>query len=101
MQKTLGILITSERHGSHLEAIVRAARRKRIQVCVHINGPAIKLCLKPGFQAALDHTKASICHKAADRFGLKAKLEALYPDSLTSPHGPPLDIGRCRKRIVL
>lgn len=101
MQKTLGILITSEQHGIHLEAIVRAAKRKRIQLHVHINGPAVVLCLRRGFQSALHQTKMTICRYSADRFGIKERLAVLYPEALTSIHRPPLDIGQCTKRIVL
>jgi hypothetical protein len=101
MQKTLGILITSERHGLHLEAIVRAARHKRIQLCVHVHGPAVRLCLKRQFRSALVQTEMTICRQSAKRFDILAKLEALYPEGLTTPQRPALDVGRCSKTIVL
>ena len=101
MQKTLGILITSERHGLHLEAIVRAAKRKRIQLCVHVHGSGVRLCLKRQFKSALAQTETTICRQSAKRFGILEKLEALYPEALTMPQHTALDIGRCSKRIVL
>jgi hypothetical protein len=101
MQKTLGILITSERHGLHLGAIVQAAKRKRIQLCVHVHGPAVRLCLKRRFQSALTQTEMTICRHSAKRFDILEKLEALYPGGLTAPHRPALDVGRCSKTIVL
>jgi hypothetical protein len=101
MQKTLGILITSERHGLHLEAIVQAAKRKRIQLCVHVHGPAVRLCLKRQFRSALVQTEMTICRLSAKRFDILAKLEALYPEGLTTPQRPALDVGRCSKTIVL
>ena len=101
MQKTLGILITSERHGLHLEAIVQAAKRKRIQLYVHVHGPAVRLCLKRQFASALVQTKMTICRHSAKRSGILERLEALYPEALTTPQRPLLDIGRCSKRIVL
>lgn len=101
MHKTLGILITSERHGTHLEAIVQAAKRKRIQLCVHVHGPGVRLCLKRQFKSALVQTEMTICRHSAKRFGILKKLEALYPEALTTPKRPALDIGRCSKRIVL
>jgi hypothetical protein len=101
MQKTLGVLITSEQHGLHLETIVQAAKRKRIQLCVHVHGPAVRLCLKRQFGSALVQTEMTICRNSAKRFGILEKLETLYPEGLTTPHRPALDIGRCTKSIVL
>ena len=101
MQKTLGILITSEQHGLHLEAIVQAAKHKRIHLCVHVHGPGVRLCLKRQFQSALVQTEMSICTNSAKRLGLLEKLEALYPEGLTTPQRPALDISRCSKSIVL
>lgn len=101
MQKTLGILITSERHGLHLEAIVKAAKRKRIQLRVHVHGPGVRLCLKQQFKSALVQTEMTICRQSAERFGILERLEALYPEALTTSQRPALDIGRCSKRIVL
>lgn len=101
MRKTLGILITSERHGLHLEAIVPAAKRKRIQLCVHVHGPAVRLCLKREFRLVIVQTEMTICRHSAKRFGILEKLETIYPEGLTSPQRPALDIGRCTKCIVL
>ncbi len=101
MQKTLGILITSERHGLHLEAIVQAAKRKRIQLRVHVHGQGVRLCLKRQFKSALVQTEMTICRQSAKRFGILERLEALYPEALTTSQRPALDIGRCSKRIVL
>jgi hypothetical protein len=101
MHKTLGILITSERHGAYLEAIARAAKRKRIRLYVHIDGQGVRLCLKRSFLSALAEAEVTICRRSADRFGITDTLEACYPNALTSPDRPALDIGRCNKRIVL
>jgi hypothetical protein len=101
MKKRLGILITSEQHGFHLEAIVRAAKRKRIQLWVHVHGPGVRLCLKRQFQSALVQTEMTICRQSAKRFGILAKLEALYPEGLTTSHRPALSVDRCSKTIVL
>jgi hypothetical protein len=101
MQKTLGILITSDQHGLHLEAIVRAAKCKRIQLRVHVHGPGVRLCLKRRFQWALAQTEMTICRRSAKRFGIVAKLEALYPEGLTTLQRPALDVARCSKTIVL
>ncbi|MGD9008383.1 MAG: hypothetical protein PVG41_10685 [Desulfobacteraceae bacterium] len=101
MQKTLGILITSERHGLHLEEIVLAAKHKRIQLRVHVHGPAVRLCLKRQFKSALVQTEMTICRHSAKRFGILEKLEILYPEGLTTPQRPALDVGRCCKTIVL
>jgi hypothetical protein len=101
MHKTLGILITSERHGLHLEEIVQAANHKHIQLYVHVHGSGVRLCLKRQLYSALAQTEMTICRQSAKRFGILEKLEALYPEALTTPQHPALDIGRCNKRIVL
>jgi hypothetical protein len=43
----------------------------------------------------------TICRQSAKRFDILAKLEALYPEGLTTPQRPALDIGRCSKTIAL
>ncbi len=101
MQKALGILITSERHGLHLESIVQAAKRKRIHLRVHVHGAGVRLCLKRQFKSVLVQAEMTICRHSAKRFGILEKLEALYPEALTTPQRPALDIARCSKSIVL
>lgn len=101
MSKTLGILIVTEQHGGHLAAIVRAARRKRIRLCVHVSGPGVLLCLKPGFQQVLARVDVTICHHSADRYGIRKQLEASCPKTLTSPRRPPNAVSRCSRSIVL
>lgn len=101
MSKTLGILIVSEQHGSHLEAIVRAARRKRIQLRVHISGPGVLLCLKQDFVRMLARIDVTICHHSANRYGIRKEVEAGCPKALTSPTRPPNAVAQCSRSIVL
>jgi hypothetical protein len=101
MSKTLGILIVTERHGSHLEAIVRSARRKRVQLRVHISGPGVRLCLKQDFQKVLAQIDVTICHHCADRYGIGTQLEACCPEMLTSSVRPPNMVVQCSRSIVL
>ena len=101
MQKTLGLLITSDRNGTHLEAIVRAALRKRVTVRAHISGLGVKLCLRQGFQAVLAHAQVTICRRSAERLGLRDQIEALTRHVLTSSRRPPLNIIQCDRCLVL
>ena len=101
MDKTLGILITSDRHGKHLNAIVQAARHKGIGLMVHIAGTGVRLCLSRSFRYILDHARVTVCHDSAKRIGIADRIETLCPGRLTSALNPPLDIGRCTRSIVL
>ncbi len=80
---------------------MQAAKRKRVHLCVHVHGPGVRLCLERQFQSALVQTEMSICTNSAKRFGLLEKLKALYPEGLTTPQRPALDISQCSKSIVL
>lgn len=101
MHKQLGILITSERHGAHLTAIVPAARRKNIRLVVHISGSGVRLCLQERIQKLLVRLAVTICRQSARRFGVEARINACCPGTLTAPHRPPLKIHQCHKCIVL
>lgn len=101
MYKKLGVFVISMRHGMHLEAILTAARRKRVQLHVHVSGSAVRLCLKREFQSVLAQTRVTICHRSAERLGIREMIAALYPGALTSTQAPPLHIHQCDRLIVL
>lgn len=101
MHKQLGILITSERHGTHIIAIVPAARRKNIELFVHISGSGVRLCLQERIQKVLARVPVTICRQSARRFGLEEQIRSCCPGTLTAPHRAPLNIDQCHRRIVL
>lgn len=101
MKKELGILITSDLHGDHLEALAGAAARKQISLLIHLSGTAVRLCLQEGFQKVLIRSRVTVCHRSADRLGLHEQIERLCPGTLTSPRRPPLDVAQCPRRLVL
>ena len=48
--KTLGVLVTSEKHGPHLPRILKAAERKNIALAIHLQGQGVRLCLQKRYE---------------------------------------------------
>ncbi len=100
-KKSLGILVTSKKHGSHLYPLFRAAKRKNIALTVHLQGDGVSLCLEKRCQEMLDLVQFTICRNSAESLGLVDKIQTCYPHLLTSAAASPAVIGACTKHMVL
>ena len=100
-QKSLGVLVTSKKHGDHLYPLFRAAKRKNIVLAVHFQGDGVCMCLEKKCQAVLDHVHFSICRQSAESLGVVDQIQTRYPHIFTSAADSPAVIGACSKHLVL
>ena len=100
-KKSLGVLVTSKKHGAHLYPLFRAAKRKNIALTVHLQGDGVRLCLEKRCQEVLDHVQFTICRHSAESLGLVDEIQTRYPHILTSAAASPAVIGSCSKHVVL
>ena len=100
-RKSLGVLVTSEKHGAHLNPLCCAAERKQIALAVHLQGEGVRLCLQPKYQDMMTRVHLSICHKSAEKLGLTGYLKTRYPGALTSDRNASISIRQCTRHIVL
>ena len=100
-KKSLGVLVTSNKHGDHLYPLFHAAKRKNIALTVHLQGDGVRLCLEKRCQEVLDHVRFSICRHSAESLGVVDQIQARYPHLLTSATASPVVLGAYSKHVVL
>ena len=100
-KKSLGVLVTSKKHGVHLYPLFRAAKRKKIDLAIHLQGDGVLLCLEKSCQEVLDHVQFSICRHSAASLGIADQIRTRYPHTLASAPDSPVVIGECTKHVVL
>ena len=99
--KTLGILVSSAKFADQLEAIVEAARTKKIALRFHFTGPGVHVVVTPHFKPLLAHRHVTVCRESAQQFDLTSTIEQLIPGHLTSSEQDPAILRGCDKRLVL
>jgi len=70
---TLGILVSSDKHLTHVVNLTRAAHDKGKQVHIFFTGAGVTLTLQPGFKALMGQADLSICDISFRAFGLHGR----------------------------
>lgn len=100
-QKTLGILVTSEKHDDHLIPLFLAAGRKKIALTIHFQGEGVRLCLLEKYKDMMAKVNLSICRRSAETLGLTGRLRSLYPHAMEANRNASIRISQCTRHIVL
>lgn len=103
MAETLGILVSTDKHFSHLLNIVRTARQKGKNVLIFFTGPGVLLTQTPGFRDLKPLAEISLCRVSFESFGLDEKMKAagLSETSFAGQARHRDMIDRCDRYLVL
>ena len=72
---TLGILVSSDKHLTHVVHLARAAHDKGKQVHIFFTGAGVTLTLQPRFRQLVGLADLSICDVSFRAFGLHGREE--------------------------
>lgn len=103
MAETLGLLVSTDRHFSHLLNIVRTARKKGKNVLIFFTGRGVLLTQSPRFKDLAPLAEMSLCRVSFESLGLdeNIKIPGLPESSFVSQARHRDIIDRCDRYLVL
>jgi hypothetical protein len=99
MNRTLGILVNSDRYFGHLLGLARSARKQGFALLVFCTGPGVRAALEPDFHELAESAEVKFCRKSIDRY--IPKPPELPKSSLTNQSWHAELIDRADRYLVL
>jgi len=100
MDKTLGILVSSDRHLDHVVNLTIAAHDKGKEVMIFFTGDGVRLTQSPDFAKLIGKAKLSLCDVSFRALGLKGDVPGLgFKDFATQAKNAEM-IEKCDRYVV-
>lgn len=101
MQKTLGILVNTDKHLHYLCGLVKAAHKKNIETQIFFTGPGVLLTKEVQFGQLVGLAKLSVCDVSFRANGLSGEVPGVgFKDFVTQAVNAEM-VAHCDRYIVL
>jgi hypothetical protein len=98
--KTLGMIVTSDRYPEQVWSLVRTARKKNIDLYIHLTGPGVRLVRSEEFNRLTAAAIVTICSDSLDNHLAGEELESEYVHCLAGWDHMARLIETCDRHIV-
>lgn len=100
MNKTLGILVSTDKHLSHIINLTAAAHEKGKDVTIFFTGNGVRLTQSPDFAKLIGKARLSLCDVSFRALGLKGEVPGLgFKDFATQAKNAEM-IEKCDRYVV-
>lgn len=101
MQKTLGILVNTDKHFSYLYPLAKAAHQKNIETRIFFTGPGVLLTQRSEFAQLVGLAKLSVCEVSFRANGLSGEVPGVgFKDFVTQATNAEM-VEQCDRYIVM
>jgi predicted peroxiredoxin len=101
MQKTLGILVNSDRNFNYIYEIAKAAKSKNITTYIFFTGRGVLLSKKEEFKTIVGQANLRICEVSYRANGLKGEVPGVGFKEFTTQAANAKMVEECDRYIVL
>ena len=98
--KTLGMIITSDRHPDQVLSMVRTASGKKLDVRLHLTGPGVRLVETLGIRQLAKLASITICRQSADAYLPRGCQGVEYPQWIAQANQMIRLIEECDRHLV-